>query len=256
MKNKLPIIKMTDIHKSFNNVPVLKDISLCVNKSEVLAVIGPSGSGKSTLMRCLNTLETVDDGTIQINGEYLVKSVNHKAVYADKKTQAHILTNMCMVFQQFNLFPHMTVLENLLEAPMHVKHMTREEILPTAEELLRKIGLFTKKDAYPSRLSGGQQQRVAIVRALCMSPNIMLFDEPTSALDPELTIGVLQTMRQLAKEHMTMIVVTHEMSFAHDAANNVIFMADGHIVEQAKPEQIFNHPQQERTQAFLQNMLQ
>lgn len=255
MENNTTMIQMDNIYKSFNTVPVLKGISLEVKKSEVLAVIGPSGSGKSTLLRCLNTLETIDDGTIKIKDEYLAKSADHKAVYVDKKAQKRILGHMCMVFQQFNLFPHMTVLENLLEAPIHVKKMAKTEVLPIAEELLRKIGLFAKKDAFPSRLSGGQQQRVAIARALCMSPDIMLFDEPTSALDPELTVGVLNTMRQLAEEQMTMIVVTHEMGFAHDAANNVIFMADGNIIEKAPPQDFFNNPQEERTKSFLKNML-
>lgn len=249
------MIEMDNIHKSFNNIPVLKGISLSVKKSEVLAIIGPSGSGKSTLLRCLNTLEIIDQGAIKIEGEYLAENINNKAVYCDKRKQRKLLGHMGMVFQQFNLFPHMTVLENLLEAPSHVKNMKKEEVLPIAEELLRKTGLYDKKDAYPSRLSGGQQQRVAIARALCMSPDIMLFDEPTSALDPELTIGVLNTMRQLAEEQMTMIVVTHEMGFARDAASNVIFMADGNIVEKAKPEDFFIHPREERTKTFLQNML-
>ncbi|MBB5334925.1 amino acid ABC transporter ATP-binding protein [Pectinatus brassicae] len=253
--NNQPIIKMHNIHKSFNGISVLKGIDIEVNKSDVLAVIGPSGSGKSTLLRCLNNLETIDDGTIQVAEDFLTTSVNNKAVYADKITQKRILSRMGMVFQQFNLFPHMTVLENLLEAPVQVKNMKKDEVLPIAEDLLHKIGLFDKKDAYPSRLSGGQQQRVAIARALCMSPDIMLFDEPTSALDPELTIGVLNTMRQLAEEHMTMIVVTHEMGFARDVASNVIFMADGNIVEQGNPETFFTHPQEERTKSFLTNML-
>ncbi|WP_326832811.1 amino acid ABC transporter ATP-binding protein [Pectinatus frisingensis] len=254
MENNI-IIQMKNIRKSFAGVPVLKGIDLTVKKSEVLAVIGPSGSGKSTLLRCLNNLETIDDGSIQVKGDYLVQSRQGRAVYADKDTQKKILGYMGMVFQQFNLFPHMTVLDNLLEAPVHVKNMKKAEVLPVAEELLRKISLFDKKDAYPSRLSGGQQQRVAIARALCMSPDIMLFDEPTSALDPELTIGVLNTMRQLAQEHMTMIVVTHEMGFAHDVANNVIFMADGGIVEQGDSQQFFGNPKEERTKLFLHSML-
>nr|WP_231036326.1 amino acid ABC transporter ATP-binding protein [Pectinatus sottacetonis] len=246
---------MKNIHKSFNGIPVLKGIDITVKKSEVLAVIGPSGSGKSTLLRCLNNLETIDDGIIKIEDEFLVKSIDNRAVYADRKTQKNILSRMGMVFQQFNLFPHMTVIENLLEAPMHVKNMKKTAILPIAEDLLHKIGLFDKKDAYPSRLSGGQQQRVAIARALCMSPDIMLFDEPTSALDPELTVGVLNTMKQLADDHMTMIVVTHEMGFAQDVANKIIFMADGNIIEQGEPQSFFNAPQEDRTRAFLHNML-
>lgn len=249
------IIQMENIHKSFDDVPILKGINISVKKSEVLAVIGPSGSGKSTLLRCLNNLETIDDGTITVKGEFLAKSVNNKAVYADKPTQKRILRRMGMVFQQFNLFPHMTVIDNLLEAPIHVKNMKKEDILPVAEDLLHKIDLFDKRDAYPSRLSGGQQQRVAIARALCMSPDIMLFDEPTSALDPELTVGVLNTMKQLAEEHMTMIVVTHEMGFAHDVANNVIFMADGNIIEEGSSQEFFSNPREERTRSFLNSML-
>jgi polar amino acid transport system ATP-binding protein len=249
------MLKMTDIHKSYENLAVLKGIDIEVRRGEVLAIIGPSGSGKSTLLRCINKLETIDKGDIAIKGRYLVQTKDGEAVYAAGREERDILASTGMVFQQFNLFPHMTVLENLLEAPMQVKGLKRSEVEPYARELLAKVGLSDRADYYPSQLSGGQQQRVAIARALCMKPDIMLFDEPTSALDPELTGEVLKTMRELAEEHMTMVVVTHEMAFAREAASQVIFMADGNIVEQNEPEAFFAAPQEERTKAFLQNML-
>ncbi|MBQ1461888.1 MAG: amino acid ABC transporter ATP-binding protein [Selenomonas sp.] len=249
------MLKMTDIHKSYENLAVLKGIDIEVRRGEVLAIIGPSGSGKSTLLRCINKLETIDKGDIAIKGRYLVQTKDGEAVYAAGREEREILASTGMVFQQFNLFPHMTVLENLLEAPMQVKGLKRSEVEPYARELLAKVGLSDRADYYPSQLSGGQQQRVAIARALCMKPDIMLFDEPTSALDPELTGEVLKTMRELAAEHMTMVVVTHEMAFAREAASQVIFMADGNIVEQNEPEAFFAAPQEERTKAFLQNML-
>ena len=250
------MLRARDIHKSFRENEVLKGISLDVCRGEVLSIIGPSGSGKSTLLRCLNYLETIDSGSIEVKGKYLVKNNDSgRAEYAPTKEMREMLGCMGMVFQQFNLFPHMTVMENLMEAPMQVKKQTREEVQPVAEALLQKVGLYEKRDAYPSRLSGGQQQRVAIARALAMKPDIMLFDEPTSALDPELTIEVLKTMRELAAEHITMVVVTHEMTFARDVSNYVIFMADGVIVEQGPPSELFGNPQEERTRAFLGNML-
>ena len=250
------MLQMHQIHKRFGSLEVLKGIDMEVRRGEVLAVIGPSGSGKSTMLRCLNRLETIDQGSIEIKGEFLaVQNEQGYSEYASAAKCRELLSCMGMVFQQFNLFPHMTVLQNLLEAPVQVKKRSRDEVLPEAEELLRKVGLFDKRDAYPSRLSGGQQQRVAIARALAMQPDIMLFDEPTSALDPELTGEVLKTMRELAAEHMTMVVVTHEMAFAREAAQRVIFMADGSIVEEGEPVEFFQHPKEERTQAFLQNML-
>lgn len=250
------MLRARDIHKSFQDVEVLNGISLDVRRGEVLSIIGPSGSGKSTLLRCLNRLETIDKGSIEVKGDYLVKNgESGRAEYAPQAKARELLGYMGMVFQQFNLFPHMTVLENLMEAPMQVKGQTREEIQPIAEELLQKVGLYDKRDAYPSRLSGGQQQRVAIARALAMKPDIMLFDEPTSALDPELTVEVLRTMRALAADRMTMVVVTHEMTFARDVSNHVIFMADGVIVEQGHPSDLFSLPQEERTKLFLGNML-
>ena len=218
------MLRMHDIHKSFGDLAVLKGIDVEVRRGEVLAIIGPSGSGKSTLLRCINKLETIDSGSIEIEGEFLADTdENGVAEYADVKKAREILSHTGMVFQQFNLFPHMTVLENLIEAPIQVKGMKKAEILPYAKELLEKVGLADRADYYPSQLSGGQQQRVAIARALCMKPDIMLFDEPTSALDPELTGEVLKTMRELAEERMTMVVVTHEMTFAREVASHVIF---------------------------------
>jgi len=250
------MIHLENIHKSFNNLEVLKGISLEVAQGEVVAIIGPSGSGKSTLLRCLNRLETIDRGIIKIEDEILATvGPDGQCKYVSENKAREICYKMGMVFQQFNLFPHMTVIDNIIEAPMVVKGIKKEVIIPEAEELLRKVGLFEKKDSYPSRLSGGQQQRVAIARALAMKPGIMLFDEPTSALDPELTGEVLKAMRQLAQEHMTMVIVTHEMAFAREVAQHVIFMDYGEIVEEGTPEQIFNSPEQLRTQAFLKSML-
>ena len=250
------MVQARDIRKSFNGTEVLKRVSLDIHKGEVVAVIGPSGSGKSTFLRCLNHLEVIDAGSVVVDGATLVKNnAQGTAQYAPEAELRAILRRMGMVFQSFNLFPHLTVLENIIEAPMIVKGMSRDQIMPKAQELLRKVGLLDKADAYPARLSGGQKQRVAIARALAMEPDIMLFDEPTSALDPELTGEVLRTMRELAEEHMTMLVVTHEMGFAREVANRVIFMDGGHIVEQGPSEAFFAAPKQERTKAFLYNML-
>ena len=251
------MLSMRGIHKSFGDLSVLRGIDLSLARGEVLAIIGSSGSGKSTLLRCINKLETIDRGCITIRGEKLcwTKDGETTATYASTADERHILMSTGMVFQQFNLFPHMTVIENLIEAPIHVKGQSRDEILPYARELLAKVGLSDRENYYPSQLSGGQQQRVAIARALAMNPDIMLFDEPTSALDPELTGEVLRTMRALAAEHMTMIVVTHEMAFAREAATNVIFMENGVIVEQGEPQTFFSAPKEERTQEFLRNML-
>ena len=252
----MSFIEMKHIEKSFDGTPVLKDVSLSMEKGEVVAMIGPSGSGKSTFLRCLGQLEIIDGGSICVDGTYLAKSEGTaKAVYADKATQQQLLLRMGMVFQHFNLFPHMTVLDNILIAPKMVKGMKEADILPTAERLLKKVGLWDKRDVYPSRLSGGQKQRVAIARALAMNPDIMLFDEPTSALDPELTGEVLRTIKQLAEEHMTMIIVTHEMAFAREVADRVIFMADGIIQEEGTAEEVFGAPKSPRTKAFLDSML-
>ncbi len=244
-----------NIDKWYGQLEVLKKISLSVDAGEVVAVIGPSGSGKSTFLRCLNRLEEIDGGRIEVDGEVLVETGAAGVVYAPDADSRRICRKMGMVFQQFNLFPHLTVLENLIEAPMLVKGLAKEAIIPEAEALLRKVGLFEKRDNYPARLSGGQKQRVAIARALAMKPEIMLFDEPTSALDPELTGEVLRAMRQLAEEHMTMVVVTHEMGFAREVANRVVFMDQGEIVEEGKPAELFSRPQHPRTQAFLNSML-
>ena len=251
------MLSMRGIHKSFGDLGVLRGIDLSLARGEVLAIIGSSGSGKSTLLRCINKLETIDSGDITIRGEKLcwTKDGESTATYASTADVRRILMSTGMVFQQFNLFPHMTVIENLIEAPIHVKGQSKDEILPYARELLAKVGLSDRENYYPSQLSGGQQQRVAIARALAMKPDIMLFDEPTSALDPELTGEVLRTMRALAAERMTMIVVTHEMAFAREAATNVIFMENGVIVEQGEPQTFFRAPKEERTREFLRNML-
>ncbi|WP_127058738.1 amino acid ABC transporter ATP-binding protein [Veillonella ratti] len=252
----MSFIEMKEIEKSFDGLPVLKKVSLSMDKGEVVAIIGPSGSGKSTFLRCLGQLEVIDRGTIVVDGTPLVQTEGDgNAVYTDKKTQQALLLKMGMVFQQFNLFPHMTVWDNILIAPQMVKGMKAADIAPTAEALLKKVGLWEKKDVYPSKLSGGQKQRVAIARALAMNPSIMLFDEPTSALDPELTGEVLRTIQQLAEEHMTMIIVTHEMAFARQVADRIIFMADGIIQEEGKPEDVFTNPKSPRTKAFLDSML-
>ncbi|WP_091190800.1 amino acid ABC transporter ATP-binding protein [Formivibrio citricus] len=250
------MIRAVDLHKHFGPVEVLKGVSLDVNKGEVIAVIGPSGSGKSTFLRCLIHLETIHRGTIEIEGETLVSTdAGGHCHYAPDADIRRICGKMGMVFQHFNLFPHLTVLQNIIEAPMTVKGMSRDEIVPTAEALLKKVGLFDKRDVFPSRLSGGQKQRVAIARALAMAPDILLFDEPTSALDPELTGEVLRTMRELAEEHMTMVVVTHEMAFAREVASRVIFMDGGNIVEERPAQEFFAAPEHPRTRAFLENML-
>lgn len=248
-------IKATNIWKKFNNLEVLKGIDLEVNEGEVVAVIGPSGGGKSTLLRCLNKLETIDKGSITIDGEALCRETSGGTEYVKNNDVRRIACKMGMVFQQFNLFPHMTVLENLIEAPVNVQKRDKAEVIKEAEVLLAKVGLSEKRDVYPRKLSGGQQQRVAIARALAMKPAIMLFDEPTSSLDPELTGEVLRTMRELADEKMTMVVVTHEMGFAREVATKVVFMADGHVQEQGRPEEIFVNPKNERLKSFLKVIL-
>ena len=252
----MTFVNMERIEKRFNNQTVLRDVSLKMDRGEIVSIIGPSGSGKSTFLRCLGQLETIDGGSITVDGTVLASTdANGTVNYASQETQHDLLLRMGMVFQSFNLFPHMTVFDNIMIAPRMVKGMKDDEILPIAERLLNKVGLWEKRDMYPSRLSGGQQQRVAIARALAMNPEIMLFDEPTSALDPELTGEVLKTIKQLADDHMTMIIVTHEMNFAREVSDRVIFMADGVIQEEGTPEQIFNNPQNDRTKAFLENML-
>lgn len=248
----MQILTANDIYKSFDGVEVLKGISVGVNKGEVLAIIGPSGSGKSTFLRCVTQLETVDAGDITICGEKLVQNgADGKAQYADKAACGKIGLRIGLVFQNFNLFPHFSVLRNITEAPVRVLGKSKEEAGKAARQLLVKMNLADKADAYPFQLSGGQQQRVSIARALAMEPEILFFDEPTSALDPELTGEILKVIRELAAEHMTMVVVTHEMKFARDVADYVVFMDDGAIVEQGKPAQLFDSTTNERTLAFL-----
>lgn len=244
------MLSATGIHKGFDGLGVLRGIDLNVEKGEVVALIGPSGSGKSTLLRCLNQLETVDSGTIILDDITLCRTRGGKLTYADPATLRRITLKMGMVFQSYNLFPHMSVMQNLTDAPMRVKRLSRAQATERARELLAKVGLSDKADQYPYQLSGGQQQRVAIARALCMGPEILCFDEPTSALDPELTQEVLGVMRELARERMTMLVVTHEMGFARDVADRVVFMEDGLIVEEGPPEQIF-HSSNPRTRRFV-----
>lgn len=245
------IVQVEHLRKSFGQLEVLKNVSFNVATSEVLAVIGPSGSGKSTMLRALAHLEEIDGGTIRIGGESLVDNGR----YAGSAKLKEITARMGMVFQHFNLFPHLTVRGNLELAPKLVKRQPAADIRAKATELLEKVGLSDKAEVYPANLSGGQKQRVAIARALMMNPEILLFDEPTSALDPELTGEVLQVMKQLAEERMTMIVVTHEMGFAREVADRVMFMADGEIIESGRPEQLFSAPQHERTRSFLQRVL-
>ncbi|WP_019121614.1 amino acid ABC transporter ATP-binding protein [Brevibacillus massiliensis] len=247
----MAILQVSNLKKSFDALDVLKDVSFEVKKGEVVAVIGPSGSGKSTMLRSLVHLEQVNGGSICVEGDYLVKD----GVYANQQGIKRITAKMGMVFQHFHLFPHLRVKENLELAPKLVKGEAADETARKCRELLQKIGLSDKADAYPSKLSGGQKQRVAIARALMMNPAIMLFDEPTSALDPELTGEVLQVIKQLAEEHMTMIVVTHEMGFAREVADNIIFMDNGEIIESGTPEQLFNNPASERTRTFLNRTL-
>lgn len=247
-------IDARNIYKNFEELGVLQGINMTVEEGEVVAIIGPSGGGKSTLLRCLNRLETINKGTLLIDGEILADTdANGNVTYAADASR--ITCKIGMVFQQFNLFPHMTVLENLMEAPVHVQKRPPETVRKEAEALLEKVGLGEKRDQYPHRLSGGQQQRVAIARALCMKPDIMLFDEPTSSLDPELTGEVLKVMRNLAEDRMTMVVVTHEMGFAREVATKVLFMTDGCVQEQGTPEEIFEHPKNERLQSFLKSIL-
>ncbi len=239
-------IHVTNLKKSFGKLEVLKDISLDVSEGEVVVLLGPSGSGKSTLLRCLNQLETATSGQIIIDGHNVT----------DKRTDINkVRENIGMVFQHFNLFNHLTVMDNMILAPVHLKLMTKEQARTAAEQLLQRVGMEDKAYAYPSQLSGGQKQRVAIARALEMKPDIMLFDEPTSALDPEMVGEVLAVMKELAKEGMTMVVVTHEIGFAREVADRVIFMEGGYIVEEGSPEELILHPKEARTIDFLSKVL-
>ncbi|MFO1443122.1 amino acid ABC transporter ATP-binding protein [Bacillus sp. Bva_UNVM-123] len=240
------MIEVEKLNKSFGNLHVLKDIDMTVKQSEVVCLIGASGSGKSTLLRCLNFLEFKNSGIIKIAGEQIEKETHNLN---------EVRGRVGMVFQHFNLFPHKTVLENVMEAPLYVKKLPKEQVRKEAKELLKKVGLSDKENVYPSKLSGGQKQRVAIARALAMKPDIMLFDEPTSALDPELVGEVLTTMKELADEGMTMIVVTHEMGFAREVADWAVYLHEGRIVEVGHPKQLFSNPKEERTKNFLDSVL-
>jgi polar amino acid transport system ATP-binding protein len=248
----MKMIEASNICKSFDGNKVLKGISFEVKKGEVVAIIGPSGSGKSTLLRCINLLEKIDSGKITVENEIMVSSNEAgRAIYADKKSLRKIRLKIGLVFQNFNLFPHYSVIKNITEAPVSVAGIKKEEAEKIAHELLVKMGLEDKATAYPCNLSGGQCQRVAIARALALNPDVLFFDEPTSALDPELTLEVLKVIRKLAQEHMTMVVVTHEMNFAREVADRVIFMDNGIIVEEGTPEEVFSNPVNERTKLFI-----
>ncbi|MBQ0038211.1 MAG: amino acid ABC transporter ATP-binding protein [Clostridiales bacterium] len=250
----MKLFEMNHVQKSFHNntLHVLKDINISVNEGEVVAIIGPSGSGKSTLLRCATLLETMDGGDLIYMDQYAARNdENGNSVYGDKAQLKKVRSCFGLVFQNFNLFPHYSVLKNLTDAQTLVLGRSKEDATKRAMELLEKMGLASKAGAYPCELSGGQQQRVAIARALAMDPQILFFDEPTSALDPELTGEILKVIRQLAEENMTMVIVTHEMSFARDVADRVIFMDGGVIVEQGDPKEVINNPKEERTRQFL-----
>ena len=252
-----PAVVVEDMHKRFGSLEVLKGVSLVAHEGDVISMIGSSGSGKSTFLRCINLLEIPDEGRVLINGELIrMKRNRHgRTVPAEPRQVDRIRTRLGMVFQSFNLWTHMTVLENVIEAPVHVLKVPKAEATERAHDLLRKVGLYDKRDAWPSHLSGGQQQRVAIARALAMQPKVMLFDEPTSALDPELVGEVLRVIRQLAEEGTTMIIVTHEMNFAREVSSQVIFLHQGRIEEQGPPADLFGAPRSERCRQFLARQL-
>ena len=239
------MIDIENLHKSYGDAHILKGIDLHIKEKEVVVIIGPSGSGKSPLLRCINFLEVPTEGTVAVDGILLNGETNINDVRKE----------VGMVFQRFNLFPHMTVLQNIMLAPMKVRHIAKEEAEETAKKLLARVGLADKADSYPPQLSGGQQQRVAIARALAMKPKVMLFDEPTSALDPEMVGEVLDVMKRLAEEGMTMVIVTHEMGFAREVGDRVLFVDGGQILEQGTPDEVFNHPKEKRTQDFLSKVL-
>ncbi|MGN0481184.1 MAG: amino acid ABC transporter ATP-binding protein [Lachnospiraceae bacterium] len=250
----MKFLEMTNVKKSFGNLEVLKDISLSVEEGEVVAIIGPSGSGKSTLLRCATLLETMDEGRLAYCGQSATTNESGKSVYVGKKELNYLKNNFGLVFQNFNLFPHYSVIKNVTDAPVCVQKREKAEVYQEAEKLLKKVGLESKRDAYPCQLSGGQQQRVAIARALAMNPKILFFDEPTSALDPEITAGILKVLRELAAEKMTMVIVTHEIAFARKVADRVIFMDGGVIVEEGAPADVIDNPKNERTREFLQKL--
>lgn len=246
----MKLLEIEHLKKSFGGIEVLSDLSMSVSEGEVVAVLGPSGSGKSTMLRCASLLETMDAGALRYAGSTVAEDVDGRSVYVGKKEQRELKSIFGLVFQNFNLFPHYTVLKNIIDAPVHVQKRDKEEVVQEARALLKKVGLEDKEDAYPCQLSGGQQQRVAIARALAMRPRMLFFDEPTSALDPELTGEVLKVIRELADTHMTMIIVTHEMQFARELSDRIIFMEGGVIRQQGTPEQLFGNPD-ERVKEFI-----
>ncbi len=248
------LLEINHCRKSFDNVPVLTDLSLSVEESQVVSIIGPSGSGKSTLLRCATLLETMDGGDLIYDGVYAARDNGREAEYSSPAELQRVRNMFGLVFQNFNLFPHYSVLKNVMEAPMLVQKRNRKEVEAEAMDLLGQMGLADRKDAYPCQLSGGQQQRVSIARALAMNPKILFFDEPTSALDPELTGEILRVIRSLAEKKMTMVIVTHEMSFARDVSDYIIFMNGGVIVEQGKPQDVIDHPTEARTVQFLRRV--
>ena len=251
-----PMVSARDVHKHFGRLHVLRGVNLTVPKGQVHVIIGPSGSGKSTILRCLNHLEKIQQGEIRIDGELMgYREVRGKLREDTAKNIARMRSEVGMVFQRFNLFPHMTAIGNIVEAPIRVRGMSKSEAIERANVLLRRVGMVEKANHFPSQLSGGQQQRVAIARALAMEPRVMLFDEATSALDPELVGDVLNVMKQLAMDGMTMVVVTHEMGFARDVGDHVVFMDNGVIIEEGEPEHIFEQPEHERTRSFLRSVL-
>lgn len=247
----MKLLEINNIKKTFDDLEVLKDISISVEEGEVVSILGPSGSGKSTLLRCATLLETMDAGSMYYCGEQAVKDVNGKSVYASKSDLKRIQNYFGLVFQNFNLFPHYNVLKNIVDAPIHVQKRDKKEVEKEAIRLLDQMGIADKKDYYPCQLSGGQQQRVAIARALAMNPRILFFDEPTSALDPELTSEILKVLRLLAAEKMTMVIVTHEIEFARNVSDRVIFMDEGYIIEQGSPKDVIDNPKNDRVRAFL-----
>ena len=250
----MKLLEIENLGKSFGNLEVLKNISMSVEKGEVVAIIGPSGSGKLTLLRCATLLETMDKGSLKINGHVAACEVSGKSEYVSKSELTKIKNSFGLVFQQFNLFPHFSVLKNVCDAPVVVEKRDKNQVRKEAMELLEKVGLSGKENSYPCQLFGGQQHRVAIARALAMKPEILFFDEPTSALDPEITAGILKVLRQLADENMTMVIVTHEIDFARKVADRVIFMDEGVIIEEGDPKQVLDNPSNERTKAFLQKL--
>lgn len=250
----IPVLEIKNARKKFGDNEVLKDISVSVDDGNVLAIIGPSGSGKSTLLRCATLLETLDGGEMKYSDTVVVSNLYNAVQYANKSVLKEVRSYFGLVFQNFNLFPHYSVLKNIMDAPIHVQKRNKEDVRAEALKLLDKMGLEDKADAYPQELSGGQQQRVSIARALALNPKILFFDEPTSALDPELTGDILKIIRSLASEHMTMVIVTHEIEFARNVADKIVFMADGVIVEEGTPSEVLDNPKNERTQAFLNKL--